>query len=141
MNLNYGPYKKFKTSPLGMKGGDANGYIKFAASIEKYLNGGMSISFIMASRMASLNGLLKGTDISSFDEFPLFSKIHTIDYGNTFQNCKELESITLPDGVVYIHPLAFQGCEKLVSVKNAGKFGIGSIAITSHPNSELFRIY
>lgn len=142
MNYNYGPYKKYKSSPLGSKGNADGGYIDFKdKSIPVYLNGGMPISYTQAARMTSLNSKLVGTDITSFDEFPQFESIRTIGYGNVFTNCTKLETIYLPWKIMEIDPLAFSGCSSLVIVANAGKWGIGSTAITEHESKELFRIY
>lgn len=142
MNYNYGPYKKYKSSPLGSKGNADGGYIDFNdKSIPEYLNGGMPISYTQAARMTSLNSKLVGTGITSFEELPLFESIRTIGYGNMFTDCKNLVSIYLPWSIIEIDPMAFKGCSSLVIVANAGKWGIGSTAITEHVSKELFRIY
>ena len=55
-------------------------------------------------------------NIVSFDELQQFSHL-TMLYGNSFQNCSNLQSIKFPEGLARIYYSAFSGCRKLSSIE------------------------
>ena len=87
--------------------------IKFAdTTLEEWLvqrydtNGDGALSYEEAAAVTKLATDFPRT-ITSFDEFRFFEGVTEIEYG-TFEGCKQLKSICLPNGIVSIGTRAFQ---------------------------------
>lgn len=74
------------------------------------------LSELEASKVVDCNVSFQGnTKLKHVDELQYLSSIPDI-YGNTFEGCTNLESVTLPDGIVHIYYRAFRNCQKLTSI-------------------------
>lgn len=60
--------------------------------------------------------LFYATSITAFDEFQHFTAVKNI-YGNSFENCRNLKTITLPESIERIYYRAFLGCTSLTSIE------------------------
>ena len=139
---------------------DDREYIPFAdsevrrISANKFGNG-HGVEFREARAITTIPyGTYSGANIVNFDEFQYFSNVTNLQgngYGNgIFQNCSNLESLTLPESITSIGERTFAGCSKLAievylpnltSIANAGVFqnsgitGVRSLGrLTSIPN-------
>lgn len=79
-------------------------------------DGDGELSFNEAAKVTELGDVFRGNaNIISFDELSYFKKLHSI--GNrAFEDCKNLNSVTLPTGIQYIGDYAFYGCSNLKEV-------------------------
>lgn len=68
-----------------------------------------------AAKVTSLRKFFRGTTIQSFDELQYFTSIDEIG-AETFKQCKNLTSITIPQNVIWIEENAFSGCNSLVDI-------------------------
>lgn len=69
-----------------------------------------------AAQVVSLGeSRFQNTSITSFDELQHFTNLAAI-YGNTFANCRQLQSVVLPASVERIYYRAFMNCTKLTSI-------------------------
>ena len=68
-----------------------------------------------ASMITDLSLLFYNTGITSFDELQLFRRLPQL-YGNTFENCRQLKSVVLPESIERIYYRAFMNCSKLESI-------------------------
>ena len=68
-----------------------------------------------AAKVTSLRKFFRGTTIQSFDELQYFTSIDEIG-AETFKQCKNLTSITIPQNVIWIEESAFSGCNSLVDI-------------------------
>ena len=69
-----------------------------------------------AAAVTSLMAFFRGnTEITSFDELRYFTGLANIP-ANAFNECTNLTSITLPEGVTIIASYAFRGCSSLTSI-------------------------
>lgn len=59
------------------------------------------------------------TSLKSFDELKYFTSVPDL-YGNTFAGCTNLESVTLPAGLIHIYYRAFYNCKKLTKINIPG---------------------
>lgn len=74
------------------------------------------LSLLEASQVADFNVTFQGnTSLKSLDELQYLTAIPDI-YGSSFEGCTNLESVTLPDGLVHIYYRAFRNCPKLTSI-------------------------
>lgn len=96
-------------------------YIRFKDSIlgllltAKY-GDGVGVTTQMASEVSSYDGFLKGnTDITSFDELPLFGITTFSGGGQSFEGCTNLQSINLRN-ITYIPDYFFKNCRSLISL-------------------------
>jgi len=96
-------------------------YIRFKDSIlgslltAKY-GDGVGVTTQMASEVSSYDGFLKGnTNITSFDELPLFGITTFSGGGQSFEGCTNLQSINLRN-ITYIPEYFFKNCTSLISL-------------------------
>jgi len=74
------------------------------------------LSFQEAEKANDFNLYFQGnTSLTSMDELRYFTNVSDI-YGSTFDGCRNLESIILPEGIVHIYYYAFRNCKKLTSI-------------------------
>lgn len=137
MNYNYGAYKKDKKLPLQSKPSvDISELLFKDPEVVNALNNGYPISYKMASRIASLDGVfINNKSLTSFNEFQYFTSIKSLVALNIFTGCINLTEIILPPTIEYIDPDAFKGCSKLVNI-HSSSFGIGYFKLGS-----TFKIY
>lgn len=62
-----------------------------------------------ATKVTSIRKFFRGTTIQSFDELQYFTSIDEIGV-ETFKQCKNLTTITIPQNVIWIEESAFSGC-------------------------------
>lgn len=103
------------------------GFIDFASSyvgklcVSSFdLDSDGELSIVEASKVSDLPwgfyfALSGNTTVTTFDELRYFTSIPSI-YGNTFENCTNLESISLPKNLENIYYNAFTNCRKLKSI-------------------------
>lgn len=70
------------------------------------------LSIAEAAQVKDFDYSFKGLSIVSFDEFQYFKAVPYI-YDNTFADCRNLASVTLPDGIEKIYYYAFRNCSSL----------------------------
>ena len=68
-----------------------------------------------AAKVTSIRKFFRGTTIQSFDELQYFTSIDEIGV-ETFKQCKNLSTITIPQNVIWIEESAFSGCNSLVDI-------------------------
>lgn len=68
-----------------------------------------------AAKVTSIRKFFRGTTIQSFDELQYFTSIDEIGV-ETFKQCKNLTTITIPQNVIWIEESAFSGCNSLVDI-------------------------
>lgn len=68
-----------------------------------------------ATKVTSIRKFFRGTTIQSFDELQYFTSIDEIGV-ETFKQCKNLTTITIPQNVIWIEESAFSGCNSLVDI-------------------------
>lgn len=68
-----------------------------------------------AAKVTSIRKFFRGTAIQSFDELQYFTSIDEIGV-ETFKQCKNLTTITIPQNVIWIEESAFSGCNSLVDI-------------------------
>ena len=90
------------------------------------LNGDGEVSIEEAAKITDWELNLGNTAITSFDEFRYFTAIPTL-YAATFQNCKQLQTVTLPDNIERIYYYAFRNCSSLSTI-NLGEY-LNSIGV------------
>ena len=74
------------------------------------------LSLLEASKIADFDvSFQNNKSLKSLDELQYLTAIPDI-YGNTFDGCTNLESVTLPDGITHIYYRAFRNCQKLTSI-------------------------
>ena len=74
------------------------------------------LSILEASKVTDFNVSFQGNkSLKSIDELQYLTTVPDI-YGNTFEGCSNLESVTLPEGIVHIYYRAFRNCQKLTSI-------------------------
>lgn len=73
------------------------------------------LSYGEAAKVTSIRKFFRGTTIQSFDELQYFTSIDEIEV-ETFKQCKNLTTITIPQNVIWIEESAFSGCNSLVDI-------------------------
>lgn len=68
-----------------------------------------------ATKVTSIRKFFRGTTIQYFDELQYFTSIDEIGV-ETFKQCKNLTTITIPQNVIWIEESAFSGCNSLVDI-------------------------
>ena len=79
-----------------------------AAAVTTWFEGGYNNT--------STNPFCKNSSVDSFDEFGTYFTSVTEIGVDAFQDCSNMQSITLPSSLTYIPDYAFSGCSSLVSV-------------------------
>lgn len=73
------------------------------------------LSNLEATQILDLGQLFYGLPITTFDELEKFTNLTEL-YGNSFEGCTSLTSITLPASVERIYYRVFRNCSKLTSI-------------------------
>lgn len=73
------------------------------------------LSLEEASYILDLAWKYRNKSYTTFNELKLFTNLPAI-YGNTFENCTKLESVTLPESIERIYYWAFRNCRSLRSI-------------------------
>ena len=74
------------------------------------------LSLLEASKVVDFNVTFQNNKtLKSLDELQYLTTVPDI-YGNTFEGCTNLETVTLPNGIVHIYYRAFRNCQKLAAV-------------------------
>ena len=86
------------------------------------------LSLMEASQVTDIGQLFQGTTITSFDELQYFTNLKYLS-GSSFNGCRQLTSIVLPESIEQIYYYAFRNCTKLESI-NFPEYisGIGNAA-------------
>ncbi len=78
-------------------------------------DGNGEITFSEASKVAYFNSYFYATDVKNLEDLEYFTGVTTL-YGNSFQECSQLEKIYLPKHINTIYYWAFRYCSKLESI-------------------------
>lgn len=74
------------------------------------------LSLLEASKVVDFNVTFQNNKtLKSLDELQYLTTVPDI-YGNTFEGCTNLESVTLPGSIVHIYYRAFRNCQKLKAI-------------------------
>ena len=73
------------------------------------------ISLTEASMVDNIGTLFYGTAVKTLDELQHFTSLTTL-YGNSFEGCTSLESITLPETIETMYYRVFRNCKKLTEI-------------------------
>ena len=96
-----------KTILAGAYGSNGEITTSQAAAVTTWFEGGYNNT--------STNPFCKNANVDSFDEFAYFTGVTEIGE-DAFQECSNMQSITLPSSLTYIPDYAFTGCSSLESV-------------------------
>jgi len=79
------------------------------------LDGDGELSIVEASQVAELGELFQNSTIASFDELQYFTSLKYLA-GSTFNGCRQLRSVVLPESIERIYYSAFRNCAALEAI-------------------------
>lgn len=79
-------------------------------------DGNGELSYAEAAKVTNLGLTIGGKDYVTLEDLQYFTGVTVLE-SNSFQNCKQLERITLPKNIVILNNNIFSGCSKLKEIR------------------------